>query len=125
MLFRKRHGGVETNDGGLARDVKDRPDDLFAHLGLQIIELRGVIPGKGCAVVSVINVAGVTCVLVGALEYDCRIGLVKVMVFDLNGDGAGQRINWVPKTCRQDMAEFLTEMNHSGCSMTQRESMPM
>ena len=52
------HGRVETNDGKQARDVQDGLDDLLADGGVQVVELRGVVPRKAGAVVAVIDVAG-------------------------------------------------------------------
>ena len=52
------HGGVKANDGKEARYVQDGLDDLLADGGVEVVELRGVVPGEAGAVVAVIDVAG-------------------------------------------------------------------
>jgi hypothetical protein len=54
----QHHGGVEADDGEEARDVQDGLDDVLADGGLGVVELRGVVPGEGGAVVAVVDVAG-------------------------------------------------------------------
>ena len=58
MALGQGHGGVEANDRKQARHVQDGLNDLLAHRGIQVVELRGVVPGKAGAVVAVIDVAG-------------------------------------------------------------------
>jgi hypothetical protein len=52
----QHHRGVEADDREASRDVEDRPDDLFAHLGLEEVELRRVVPGEARPVVAVVDV---------------------------------------------------------------------
>ena len=52
------HGGVKADDRKQARHMQDGLNDLLADGGVQVVELRGVVPGKAGAVVAVIDVAG-------------------------------------------------------------------
>ena len=118
------HSGVEADDGKEPRDVEDCLDDLLADGGVEVIELRGVVPGKAGAVVAVVDVAGFAAGFVAAAEDDGGVGLVAVVVLDFDLDaaivgeiGAFEAVGGVRRSGR--------EMNQSGCSMTQGESMPM
>ena len=82
MAASKRMTGKE------ARDVEDGLDDLFAYRGIEVVELRGVIPGEAGAVVAVIDVAGFAGGLVAAAEDDGRVGLGEVVVFDFDFNAA-------------------------------------
>ena len=55
VFFRQRHGGVKADDRELAGDVQDRLDDRLAHLGLQVVELGGIVPRHAGAVVAVVD----------------------------------------------------------------------
>jgi hypothetical protein len=59
---------------------------LLPHRRIQIVELRCVVPRKTGSVVSVINVARLAAVSVAPPEYDRRVGLIEVMVFNLDLD---------------------------------------
>ena len=74
--------------GKQARDVKDGLDDLLADGGIQVVELRGVVPGKAGAVVAVVDVAGFAAGFVAAAKDDGGVGLLEVVVFDLDFDAA-------------------------------------
>ncbi len=78
------HGGVETDDGKQPRHVQDGLDHLLAHGGVQVVELRGVVPRKAGAVVAVIDVARLAAGLVAAAEDHGGVGLRVVVVFDLD-----------------------------------------
>ena len=82
----QRHGRVEADDRKQPRDVQDGLDDLLAHRGVQVVELRGVVPGKAGAVVAVIDVARLAGAVVAAAEDDGGVGLLVVVVFDLDLD---------------------------------------
>ena len=82
------HGRIKTDDGKEARDVEDGLDDLLADGGVQVVELRGVVPRKAGAVVAVVDVAGVAGVLVDAAEDDGGVGLLEVVVVDFDFDAA-------------------------------------
>ena len=84
----QRHRGVKTNHGKQARDVQDGLNHLLAHGSIQIVELRGVVPGKAGAVVAVIDVARFAGGLVATPEDHGGIGLLVVVVFDLDLDAA-------------------------------------
>ena len=86
MPLGQGHGGVEADDRKQARHVQDGLDDLLAHRGIQVVELGGVVPGKAGAVVAVVDVAGLAGLAVAALEDDGGIGLLVVVVFDLDLD---------------------------------------
>ena len=88
MALGQRHGGVKTDDRKEARDVKDGLDDLLAHGGIQVVELRGVVPGKAGAVVAVVDVAGLAGGFVAAAKDDGGVGLLEVVVFDFDFDAA-------------------------------------
>ena len=84
----QRHGGVKADDRKQARHVQDGLDDLLAHRGIQVVELRGVVPRKAGAVVAVVDVAGLAGGLVAALKDDGGVGLLEVVVFNLDFDAA-------------------------------------
>jgi hypothetical protein len=80
------HGGIEANDRKETRDVKDGLDDMLADGGVHVIELRGVIPGKACAIIAVVDVADVAGEVVAAAEDDGSIFLRKIFVVDFDFD---------------------------------------
>ena len=80
------HGGVEADDGKQPRHVQDGLDHLLAHRGIQVVELRGVVPGKAGAVVAVIDVAGFAALAVAAAEDHGGVGLLEVVILDLDLD---------------------------------------
>ena len=82
----QRHGRVESDDGEEPRDVEDGLEHGLAHLGLEVVELRGVVPRHAGAVVAVIEEPHPSGVPVGALEHHRRVGLVPVAVLDLDPD---------------------------------------
>ena len=84
MLLGQGHGCVKTDDGEIARHVQDGLDDGLAHFCPGIIQLGGIVPGHGGAVVAVVNISGITGPAVEALENHCCVGLVVIMVFDLD-----------------------------------------
>ncbi len=86
----EHHGGVEADDGEEARDVQDGLDDVLADVGLGVVELRGVVPGEGGAVVAVVDVAGLAGGVVAQAEGDGGVGLVVVVVVDLDLDAASR-----------------------------------
>src|SRR5579875_3458908 len=84
MTFGKDHGGVEANDGEHARDVEDGLHDLFADVGFGVVELGGVVPGEGSAVVAVVDVADFAGVVVADAEGNGGVGLVVVVIVDFD-----------------------------------------
>ncbi len=67
-------------------DVEDGLDHGFPDLGLEVIELGGVVPGSARPVVSVIDVANVAGPFVLSLKDDGRVRPVVVAVLDPDGD---------------------------------------
>ncbi len=104
MALGQRHGGVEANDRKEARDMKNGLNHLLAHRGIQIVKLRGVVPGKAGAIVAVIDVAGFAGRFVAAAEDDGGIGLVEVVVFDFDFDAAVAGEIGAVESCRRDRA---------------------
>ncbi len=86
MAFGENHGGVETDDGEAAGDVQDDLDDVLADTLLGIVELRGVVPGEGRAVVAVVHEARGAIAVMADAEGDGGVGLVVVVVLDLDLD---------------------------------------
>ena len=84
----QRHGGVEADDREETRDVEDGLDDLFADSGVEVVELRGVVPGETGTVVAVVDIASFAAGFVAAAENDGCIGLVEIVVFNLDFDSA-------------------------------------
>ena len=74
--------------GELPRDVEDRLDHGLADVGSQVVELGGVVPRHARAVVAVVDVAVVAGRGVDALEHDRRVGVVEVVILDLDRDAA-------------------------------------
>ncbi len=90
------HGGVEADDGEEPGDVEDGLHDVFADVGLGVVELGGVVPGEGGAVVAVVDVAGLVVAVGAQAEGDGGVGLVVVVVFDLDLDaGVGGEVGAV------------------------------
>ena len=81
MALGQGHGRVEADDGELVGDMQDGLDHRFPHLGFEVVKLSGVVPGHGCAIVAVVDVAGVAGPMVDALEHHGRVGVVVVVVF--------------------------------------------
>src|SRR6185369_3735977 len=86
VQFGQGHGGVEANDGKESGNVKDGLRNGFADFGLQVVELRGIVPREAGAVVAVIDVSGVATPAIDTAKHDRCIGLVKVMIFNLDLD---------------------------------------
>ena len=78
----QRHGRIEADNREVARHMQDGLDDGFAHFGVGKIQLGGVVPGHGRAVVAVIDVARFARPVVDPLEDHRRIGVVVVMIFE-------------------------------------------
>ena len=86
MPLGQRHGRVEADDREQARHMQDGLDDLLAHRRIQVVELRGIVPGKAGAVVAVIDVAGFASLAVAALEDHGGVGLLEVVILDFDLD---------------------------------------
>ena len=86
MLLGQRHRRVEADHRELARDMQDRLDDRLAHLGVQIVQLSGVVPGHAGAVVAVVDIARAAVPVLDALEHHRRIGAVVVVVLEVDAD---------------------------------------
>src|SRR5215208_427690 len=84
MLFCEGHRRIETDDREVARHMHDCLNDRFAYLSFQVIKLRSVIPGEGRAVVAVIDISDIARVMVTALKDNGCIGLIIVMVFEMD-----------------------------------------
>ena len=86
VLLREHHRGVEADDRELPGDVEDRLDDGLPNLGLEVVELGGVVPGKARPVVAVVDVALVAGPAVHALEDHSGVRAVPVMVLEEDPD---------------------------------------
>ena len=86
VLLGQGHGGVETDDREVAGHMQDGLDDRLAHLGDQVVELGGVVPGDAGAVIAVIDVAGTTSAALDQAEDHGGVGLGPVAVLDLDDD---------------------------------------
>ena len=62
--------------------MKDGLNHLLADGGIQVVELRGVVPGKAGAVVAVIDVARFAAGFVAAAKHHGGIGLVVIVILD-------------------------------------------
>ncbi len=74
------HGGVEADDGEVAGHVQDGLDDGLAHLRVQIVQLSGVVPGHGGAIVAVVDVLLAPCPAVQPLEDHGGVGAGVVVI---------------------------------------------
>jgi hypothetical protein len=70
VLLGQRHRGVEADHRRETRDVEDLLDDGFAHFGIQVVQLRGVIPRIAGAIVAVIDKARVAAPAIAAAKDD-------------------------------------------------------
>ena len=88
MPLGEGHGRVKANDRKQARDVQDGLNHLFADGSVQVVELRGVVPGKAGAVVAVIDVAGFAAGFIATAKDHGGIGLVVIVILDLEFNAA-------------------------------------
>src|SRR5579883_2442436 len=88
MALGQDHSCVKADDGELSRNMEDGLNDVFAYFGFGVVKLRGVVPGEGCAVVSVINVARRAVVMMPKAEGNSRVGLIVIVVLDFYFDAA-------------------------------------
>src|SRR6202034_4073795 len=51
----KSHGRVKTDHRKEPRNVKDGLNHLLANGGIQVVELRSIVPGKAGAIIAVVN----------------------------------------------------------------------
>ena len=93
--------------------------------GFEVVQLRRVVPRHARAVVAVVDVAGLAGPVVGALEDDRRVGGVPVVILDLDRDPIVVAEIAAGEASRPDRASRGAGGTSPGCSMTQRESMPM
>ncbi|OQA94010.1 MAG: hypothetical protein BWY25_03017 [Chloroflexi bacterium ADurb.Bin222] len=82
--FCQRHRRVEADDGRAARHLQDGLDHRFPHFGQQIVELRGVVPRHGGAVVAMIEVARVAGPVIHPLEDDGGVAVGVVVILKIN-----------------------------------------
>ena len=94
VLLGERHRRVEADDRELPRHVEDGLDDRLAHLGLEVVELRRVVPGHRGAVVAVVDEALLAAPVVDALEDHRGVGVVEVVVLDVDAARAGRATGW-------------------------------
>src|SRR3954451_11553635 len=80
--LRQHHRGVEPDDREPLRDGDDGPDDLFADLRLEEVELRRVVPREARPVVAVVDEPLCAARPVEALEDDRGIAVVPVVVLE-------------------------------------------
>ena len=88
VLLRQRHRGVEADYWRKPSYVEDLLDDGFANFGVEIVQLRSVVPRIARPIVAVIDVACFAAPAIAATEDDCSIGLVVVMIFDPDLDSS-------------------------------------
>ncbi len=84
VAFGQHHGRVKADDGEHARDMQDGLHDLLAHIGLRIVELRGVVPGKGRTVVAMVDITCLARAVIADAKRDGCVGLVVVVIVDLD-----------------------------------------
>ncbi len=82
----ERHGRVEADDREAPGHREDRLDDRLAHLGIEVVELRGVVPRERRAVVAVVDEALLAAPAVLPLEHDGGVGAVEVVVLEVDAD---------------------------------------
>ena len=125
VLLGEDHRGIEADDREAPGDVEDGPDDLLADGGVQEVELGGVVPREARAVVAVVDVALVARLAIEPLEHDRGVAVVPVVVLEDDPDPRVRRQVGARVACTPGTGGSGSDRNHSGCSMTQRESMPM
>ncbi len=86
MPLGERHGGVEADDREASGDGEDGLDDGLAHLGLDVVELRGVVPRHRCAVVAVVDEALLAAPAIASLERHRGVAVVEVVILDVDPD---------------------------------------
>ena len=102
VAFSQHHRGIEADDRKQSRDVQDGLDHMLTHLGLGVVELRGVVPRKRSAIVAVVDVAGRSIRMVSQAKGDGGVRLVVVAVVDLDLDAAvGRQVRPVEAVCRE------------------------
>ena len=84
VLLGQRHRRVKADDGRTPRHAQDRLDHSLAHVRIEVVELRRVIPGHARAIVAVIDVARVASPVIDAFEHHSSIGAIIVMILEVN-----------------------------------------
>ena len=84
MLLGQSHRRVEADNREIARHMQNGLNDRFAHFGFEVIELGCVVPREGCAIIAMIDITDIASLMVAAFEDDCRIGLIVIMIFEIN-----------------------------------------
>ena len=80
------HRGVEANHRRPASDRENRLNDRFANLGVEIVELGGVVPRHRGAVVAVVDETLVTGGAVDPFEDDRGVALLPIVILDEDAD---------------------------------------
>ena len=86
MPLREDHRGVEADHREAPGDLEDRLDDGLADVGLEVVELGGVVPREARPVVAVVDVAPLARRPVAPLEHDGGVGVVPVVVLEADLD---------------------------------------
>ena len=86
VLLRQRHGGIEADDRETTRHSQDRLDHGLARRGVQVVELRGVVPREARAVVAVVEVARVPGRAIDAPKDHRGVAAIPVVVLDAHRD---------------------------------------
>jgi len=80
------HGGVEADDGEVARHMENGADHRFAKLGDEIIQLGRIVPGRAGAVVAVVDIADTAAAVIHMLEDHRGVCSRPVAVLDAETD---------------------------------------
>ena len=94
----QRHRRVEPDDRERPRHLEDRPDHRLAHVGLEVVELGGVVPGHHRAVVAVVDEPGRPGAAIDPHEHHGRVAAVVVMILEEDPDARiGRQIRTVKR----------------------------
>ncbi len=84
VFLGQRHRCVKTDDGELPGNVQNRLDHRLPDLGIEVVQLGGVVPGHTGGIVAVVDVLLAAGPVVHALEDHRGVGTAVVMVLQID-----------------------------------------
>ena len=86
VFFCKHHRRIESDDRKIFRDVDDLPHHCFTCDRVQKIDLRRIVPRHAGTVVSVVDIAHVSGMVIDPLKDDGAVGFGIIMIFEVDAD---------------------------------------
>ena len=86
VLLGQGHCRVKANDREFPGDIQDGLNNRFADGWIQVVQLRGIVPGHTCAVIAVIDEFCLPAAVIVTFENHCRVAAGVVMVLKVDAD---------------------------------------